>query len=383
MVSDVISRVHGYVTRSDAKFVDRELEISSILGKDRVVVHSYVTVLYGPKGCGKTALFEALSRVVDPGSHGVLVVVARREARDEGGRVGRYVDLYAPIGFLEAIGRALERLARGVELRAGLLSVREWSIGEAVWKLMGALAGLEGSVRRVIVVADELVARDTAKLREWLEGVADALAFNYEKLYREKGREVSVVALTSDASVSEVRSIGLKVIWALMWNLPRRAAWSLAEQLGLAGRLGEELKVTQVDVEELLWRLAGGNPRALEAISMGGLYRWVENEALKAIKRFARRLGREKFLEYTGRIAGNVDELDYTPELWQAALKENIAISLMDAYYTISQLPREPWIGENYAYQVPAYYYALRAIAKRGSLSITHREVIEEALRGD
>ncbi len=170
MVSDVISRVHGYVTRSGAKFVDRELEISSILGEDRVVVHSYVTVLYGPKGCGKTALFEALSRVVDPGSHRVLVVVARREARDEGGRVGRYVDLYAPIGFLEAIGRALERLARGVELRADLLSVRGWSIGETVWKLVGALAGLEGGVRRVIVVADELVemavAADTGRHTE-------------------------------------------------------------------------------------------------------------------------------------------------------------------------------------------------------------------------
>jgi len=104
---------------------------------------------------------------------------------------------------------------------------------------------------------------------------------------------------------------------------------------------------------------------------------------LTAIKRFARRLGRGKFLEYTKRIACNVDEFDYTPELWQAALKENIAISLMDAYYIISELPREPWIGEDYAYQVPAYYYALRAIAKRGSLSITHREVVEEALRGD
>jgi len=60
------------------------LEISSILSEDRVVVHSYVTVLYGSKGCGRIALFEALSNVVDPGSHGVLVVVARREARDGG-----------------------------------------------------------------------------------------------------------------------------------------------------------------------------------------------------------------------------------------------------------------------------------------------------------
>ena len=46
----------------------------------------------------------------------------------------------------------------------------------------------------------------------------------------------------------------------------------------------------------------------------------------------------------------------------------------------ISELPREPWIGERYAFQIPAYYYALRAMAKKRSWEITAEEVIRKAM---
>jgi len=71
----------------------------------------------------------------------------------------------------------------------------------------------------------------------------------------------------------------------------------------------------------------------------------------------------------------------HSQELWTAALKENIVVRVAGALSRISQLPREPWVGEEYAYQFPAYYYALRAIHRRKTLKIGPREIIEEAIR--
>jgi len=47
-----------------------------------------------------------------------------------------------------------------------------------------------------------------------------------------------------------------------------------------------------------------------------------------------------------------------------------------------SQLPREPWVGRWYAFQVPAYYYALRAIHRKRSLEIGPKDILEETMRG-
>jgi len=56
-------------------------------------------------------------------------------------------------------------------------------------------------------------------------------------------------------------------------------------------------------------------------------------------------------------------------------------VRVAGALSRISQLPREPWVGRLYAFQFPAYYYAIRAIHRRGTMKIGPREIIEEAIR--
>ena len=45
---------------------------------------------------------------------------------------------------------------------------------------------------------------------------------------------------------------------------------------------------------------------------------------------------------------------------------------------TISKLPKEPWIGKYYAFQIPAYMYAMKAMAKKKTLKITSYDIINE-----
>ena len=59
-----------------------------------------------------------------------------------------------------------------------------------------------------------------------------------------------------------------------------------------------------------------------------------------------------------------------------AAYRSNVLIEISSQ--SISQLPREPWIGRYVAYQLPAYYWALKAMASRGSINVEPIDIIRE-----
>jgi len=46
------------------RFVDREAEAREILGLGRAIRDREITILYGPKGCGKTTLLLALANTL-------------------------------------------------------------------------------------------------------------------------------------------------------------------------------------------------------------------------------------------------------------------------------------------------------------------------------
>jgi hypothetical protein len=56
-------------------------------------------------------------------------------------------------------------------------------------------------------------------------------------------------------------------------------------------------------------------------------------------------------------------------------LKHNIIIYIASSK-EISEMPREQWIGREYAFQIPAYYYALKAMARKKSWDISPEEII-------
>jgi hypothetical protein len=69
----------------------------------------------------------------------------------------------------------------------------------------------------------------------------------------------------------------------------------------------------------------------------------------------------------------NIDEADYS--LKQLMLKHNII--LYTTGYKVSELPRERWVGERYAYQIPAYYHTLKLMVEKANTRVTVEEFLE------
>lgn len=226
-----------------------------------------------------------------------------------------------------------------------------------------------------LVILDEYRVADPLGLADFLDVRQTHVKLVNERLY-EGGRDIVIdmIVTTSDARAARARRrVGGKVPWILMWNLPRRAAEELAGQL----EIREE--------KELLWRLTGGNPRALELIKRDGLKRWIKSEVIGALSESLRPLsGESELWGWISDIAEDPDRLvTYEgPEkpLAEALLGNNIVINTGVAHHMISDMPNKPWVGEYYAYQVPAYHYAIKAAAKRRDLAITPEEVIREAM---
>ena len=63
-MDEIISRIHSYVIRGEHiswRFADRKGGVESILSRVRVVEGDRITALYGPKGWGKSTLYDALA----------------------------------------------------------------------------------------------------------------------------------------------------------------------------------------------------------------------------------------------------------------------------------------------------------------------------------
>jgi len=128
----------------------------------------------------------------------------------------------------------------------------------------------------------------------------------------------------------------------------------------------------------ILWRLTGGNPRALITIKRRGLERWVQEEILdstwRTLREAMRRRG-ENIWESLEKAVEDLDEADV--ELQELMLENNMAIYIAGSD-RISRVPDEEWVRRRYAYQIPVYYHAMKVISARRSLEVTPQDVIRE-----
>jgi energy-coupling factor transporter ATP-binding protein EcfA2 len=377
-LKELIERVTLSLTRytmtepniGSLRFVDRVREAKAILDEsEKAVLNGMITVLYGPKGCGKTSLFKALHDIVtsmEDADVDVVLVGSEKEA-------WRAEKLYAPKSLGEILKEVKGILGFDISSTGEVTSSLAVDATKIISLMVGYIAQLLKSRRKVIIVLDEVKADSSERLAEfrgWLEGFANTLKWDAGKYWMEKGGSISVVALTSDALVSEIRyKVGFKVNWALIWNLPYNAMVELAEQLNLS-----------VDAE-LLWRLTGGNPRALTSIRSRGLELWLRADVVDVLARIVEGLRGEwrgdVWSEITEAVS-NIDDASFRLKI--ALLKHNVLIYTGGVYAYISDIPKEEWVGRYYAYQIPAYYYALKAMVARRSLHVTPDDILSISL---
>jgi energy-coupling factor transporter ATP-binding protein EcfA2 len=268
-INEIIGRMRSYRTKLGF-FVDREAEARSIIAREDIAVGGMITVIYGPKGCGKSTFFRVLSGAADQAGSGLDVVVVERpeEALQK-------ALLYFPKSLRGLVGSIASYVAEGFKISSTEPLIEFTSTPTyIVWRVASYIAHRLRRGRRVLIVADEVRADSPEHLsnfRQWLESFANDIA-EYNSIYSEKGGSIAVIALTSDALIKELRDVvGRKVDWALMWNLPRNASEDLISQIGLHYRVAKELRIDVEASKEILWRLAGGNPRALGIVWRGGL----------------------------------------------------------------------------------------------------------------
>ncbi|MFZ8790487.1 MAG: ATP-binding protein [Acidilobaceae archaeon] len=371
-LKELIERVTLSLTRytmtepniGSLRFVDRVREAKAILDEsEKAVLNGMITVLYGPKGCGKTSLFKALHEIVTSMDNDVDVVIVGSEKE-----AWKAEKLYAPKSLGEILKEVKGILGFNISSTGEVTSSLAVDATKIISLMVGYTAQMLRSKRKIVIVLDEVKADSSERLAEfrgWLEGFANTLKWDTGKYWMEKGGSISVVALTSDALVSEIRyKVGSKVNWALIWNLPYNAMVELAEQLNLS-----------VDAE-LLWRLTGGNPRALVGIKVAGLKGWIDLDVLGRVWRVIKEAGgtaRASIWDKLKVVTDNID--DGGAGLLKIMEKHNIAV-FIGGSTKISDIPKEEWVGRYYAYQIPAYYYALKAMVARRSLYVTPDDIL-------
>jgi energy-coupling factor transporter ATP-binding protein EcfA2 len=372
----IVPRLEGHPlplpSYGSLKLVDRRREAKAILDEsEKAVLNGMITVLYGPKGCGKTSLFKALYEVVtsmEDTDVDVVLVSSEKEA-------WRAEKLYAPKSLNDILGEVKGILGFNVTSTGEVTSSSAIDATKIISLMVGYIAHMLRSKRKIVIVLDEVKADSSdsserlAELRGWLEGFANTLKWDAGKYWMEKGGSISVVALTSDTMVKEIRNkVGSKVNWALIWNLPYEAMVELSKQL-------------ELDLEpQLLWRLTGGNPRALVSIKVVGLKEWIKSDVIRrlvdALEDASTSIPEDRLWVEVEKVVDNIDVAHVY--LKMAMLKHNVAVYVAGSM-PISELPREDWVREYYAYQMPALYHALKVALARRSPYVTPDDVIEEA----
>ncbi len=360
----------------DIAFIGRRVEVSRLL-TGVPSLPGGVSVLYGPRGCGKSTLLKVLMRaMMDLGlDTGILAVFPEksglwaREILVSGGIAAVVREAGRRFGFnLDHYGRVIGSIGVFdlIDVVSGYIAKRSSSSGRDIVIILDGI-GIS-SVNKVSQVA------------RWLGSLYRVIERDH-RIYRERGGgNISLVIVVGNALVREVwkrlsGSPDLNIAWSLMWNLSRDSSDELADQLGL-------------DLDrDLLWRLAGGNPREMLRIKIYGLERWIRWIVIRnlwgAIISSKRRYDYDdkKTLAEMKRVMDNLDDIWNNWAVFYL-VKRDIIMPLHIAGSRISRLSSEPWMGRKYSFQVPAYYYALRAVIGRRGVGISVDDVIKEAEKG-
>ena len=370
IIARIISSMKTFRTQMNVRFVDREIETKKIIDdSEKTIFGGMINILYGPKGCGKTTFFKALKFASESQDVNIDVLYISREYEE----TPELVKLYMPKRFNQILKEIASAIGGSVEISyegSGIVSASFALFRVVRTAVESIVKGVKGG-RKIIIVVDEVRAdseESLSKLRGWLETFANDLGYMNLDYKNETGGSITVITLVSDALIAEIRHIvGAKVAWSLMWNLSREAMKELAEELNL-------------DIEtDILWRLTGGNPRALQTIAIYGLEKWFKEEILKDLRDLYRDLldifrDRDVVWRELEQVLQNIDQSPAS--MLRSMLRRNIIIYI-GAASSLSNIPvNEPWIMEDFAYQMPAFYHTLKIMISRRSIDVALKDVL-------
>jgi len=366
-MENIVKSLKEYSVPSlNVNFIDRLCETKRILNViDRMEIRSWIHVITGPWGCGKSewarALVYALSKV---DKYNVIYLDLTEKEIDK---------------FYATTKRELVELVEEVIERAiGDRAKVPWYVYRVLKEIYERM---RAKGKDLIIIFDEItytIKRD----RYEFEAFVNSLSQKLIAIAKEYSCKAHAIVITSDQLASKYFTLlsGKFLSNYVMWNLDKDSFGELVDSLS-----------SPLDVDGL-WNIIGGNPRALAEIWLS--YEW---NLPGYVKRQIDRVGvciREKAVEMSSqrgvtyndaiyliydelnRVVDNVEELDTTP-LWDVLLRENIAIYVDNRFHKLSRLPSDVWISSRCALQLPVYYWILKAIAKRKTLNVSVESVMD------
>jgi len=368
-------------------FRDREQEVANLL--KAIPNRTGIKAIYGPHGAGKSTLLRLLvdkARSIEELSDYVFIRYGFEE------RLIREMQLSIP-GLGEDVHKqlinALKELTTEVVTRYAAIS-----LGDVVGNLIDVAKRFieEHRLRDKTVVlffddVDKYVRDYTA-----LYKVANAIADQIPWLFIEKRISILVFLTVSDnAATKTLNRLVPKGGYSpyLLWNLPKEDFEKVVNEV-IEKTGGKD----NIDAE-LLWQLLGGNIRELGTLINDydwDVKAWLQNRVINHIENTIKTHAANtfnsteealKWLIKKGSVAARDYGLgDFTgqPDAVEGVLgllEENIMIDINPpGIKHLSKLPNEPWIGRNHAYQIPAYYWALRAMIEKGTTNVKPDDIL-------
>jgi len=371
-------------------FRDRENEARVFLGE--ALRYVGIRIIYGPYGAGKTTFLSLINSTLKSLGGEVFIVYMNFEGR----ALSSILESSLPNGR-EVVERVRSLLGNVDTLKAGILIAE--ALKEGITYAISRVKVMEA--RRLLILIDNLDKYlkeergdgEYVALSSLLEFFAEAHEHPGEGIwsYFTDKPKVTVFALSDQAAVNVARRLGSKGLTSLflLWNLPKSAFIEVINEV--AALTGKR------DINaELLWNLLGGNVRMLEDLVIRhnwNVERWLSGVVSEVNNLIGNVSTLTKLMEYgKGRLSslgineqyvGQPDGTGHSETFWgefplfRRLLEENILISLVGAE-GLSYLPGEPWIGRYYAYQIPAHYWVLRAMIRRGSINVKPEDVLKE-----
>lgn len=314
-------------------FVDREVELNILFDYAREGYYP-VLYIYGPEGCGKTRLVREVVEVLKENDNYVVMYLDAQGsgALEEVIYPGDIAQAFSSlVGLLsEPLGKSLSLILPHVMKKVFERKVKD---------------------KHVVVVVDD-VARPLGL--DMIESYAKKLLDLLEWMLAKGARSVLIIATTSEGKSRKLLLRHNYVHVETLWNLSKEATFKLLDVLKAPS-----------EIRELLWRVTGGNPRAIMELNWlkWNVEVWKEKVLRKVRVMVGELSDEEKSLLHD--VIEDPDVLMEQESLLEKLMEYNLVtpIDRPCLGYT-PELSKELGIGRFYAWQVPVYKEVLELFLK-------------------